>query len=149
MRLKTGTWVAVADGGRAMILVNIGTAFTPELKVRRTWDQDNPRTHEQGRDRPPRTFNSADMRRSALEAADLHQTNEDRFIGQFVGELEADATAGLFRELAVFAPPAALGRFRKAASEDLARRVIAWVDKDLTKLPVPEITAAVARSLQG
>ncbi|HAY07441.1 MAG TPA: Host attachment protein, partial [Hyphomonas sp.] len=54
MKLKTGTWVVVADGGRGILLVNIGTAARPELKARQVWDLENPRTSEQGRDRPPR-----------------------------------------------------------------------------------------------
>lgn len=149
MKLKTGTWVIVADGGRAAVFVNIGTAFNPELKARRVWEHDNPRTREQGRDRPPRTISPADTRRSAFEPVDIHQSNEDSFIDGIVDELEADASGGLFREIAVFAPPSALGRFRKSASDSLARRVIAWVDKDLTKHPVSDITAAVSKALEG
>ncbi len=148
MKLKTGTWVVVADGGRGLLLVNIGTAIRPELKARQVWNHDNPRTSEQGQDRPPRAFSPSGTRRAAHEPADIHAENEDRFIDSIVEALEADAANGLFRQIAVFAPPTALGRFRKSATEDLARRVIAWIDKDLTKLPVPEITEAVVKALE-
>lgn len=149
MKLKTGTWVVVADGGRGLLLVNIGTAMQPELKTRQVWDNANPRTSEQGRDKPPRAFAPSGTRRAAHEPADIHAENEDRFIDSIVEGLEADAANGLFRQIAVFAPPGALGRFRKSASDDLARRVIAWIDKDLTKQPVPEITAAVVKALES
>ncbi|MDP3460270.1 MAG: host attachment family protein [Hyphomonas sp.] len=149
MKLKTGAWVVVADGGHGIVFENIGTPVSPELKARRVYDQDNPRTHEQGRDRPPRTFSSVGDRRATYESSDIHQVNEDRFIDQIVKDLEADAASGAFKEVAVFAPPLALGRIRKTASGDLARCVIAWIDKDLTKHPVPEITEAVTRALEG
>jgi len=149
MKLKTGTWVVVADGGRGILLVNIGTAARPELKARQVWDLENPRTSEQGRDRPPRAVMPSGSRRAAHEPADIHSQNEDRFIDGIVAALEDDAAKGLFRQIAIFAPPAALGRFRKSASEDLTRRVIAWIDKDLTKQPVPEITTAVVKALES
>jgi len=149
MKLKTGDWVVVADGGHGIVLENEGTAHAPELKTLRAYDQDNPRTHELGRDQPPRTIQSADARRSAQEAPDLHQVAEDRFIERIVRDLEADAARGAFKAIAVVSPPAALGQFRKAANRELSRRVIAWVDKDLTRHPVAEITSAVSKALAG
>ena len=149
MKLKTGVWVLVADGGHGIIFENEGTAFAPELKARQTYDQANPRTHELGRDQPPRTFQSSDGRRSAQEAPDLHQVAEDRFIDQILTDLEAYAESGAFKAIAVVAPPVALGRIRKQASANLSKRVIAWIDKDLTKHPVPAIAEAVSRALEA
>ena len=57
-RLKTGDWVVVADGARGIVLVNDGTALEPALSTVRTYGQDNPKTSEQGRDKPTRTFES-------------------------------------------------------------------------------------------
>ncbi|HAY05128.1 MAG TPA: host attachment protein, partial [Hyphomonas sp.] len=91
-----------------------------------------PRTGDAARPPPPRAVMPSGSRRAAHEPADIHSQNEDRFIDGIVAALEDDAAKGLFRQIAIFAPPAALGRFRKSASEDLTRRVIAWIDKDLT-----------------
>jgi protein required for attachment to host cells len=38
---------------------------------------------------------------------------------------------------------------RKVASDGLSARVSAWIDKDLTKEPVPSITKAVMRALEA
>jgi len=149
MKFKTGVWVAVADGGHGIIFENQGTALHPELKALRTYAQDVPKTHELGRDQAPRTFQSVDGRRSAQEAPDLHQVEEDRFIARIVSDLEADAGRGAFKAIAVVAPPAALGQIRKLANRELSKRVIAWIDKDLTKHPVPAIADAVARALEA
>lgn len=149
MKLKSGAWVVVADGSHGIVFENDGTAVAPALKALRVYDQENPRTHEQGRDRPPRTVQSADGRRSAQETPDLHQIAEDRFLARIFSDLEADAARGAFKEIAVVAPPVALGHIRKLVSEDFSKRVIAWIDKDLTGHPVPAITEAVARALEN
>lgn len=147
MKLRSGAWVVIADGGHAILFENTGTALKPVLRALRAYDLDNPPSHELGRDRPPRTVQSAGVRRAAHEAPDPHQTNKDRFVEHLVAELEDDAAEGRFRDLAIFAPPAVLGKFRKHVSGALARHVIAWIDKDLTRMPVPEVTKAVARAL--
>jgi protein required for attachment to host cells len=149
MKIKSRQWVVVADGSRGLVLVNEGTALEPKLHVTRTYGQDNPKTSDQGRDKPPRTFESTSPRRSAAETPDLHQRAEDQFVTGIMAELAKDAAAGAFQEIVIAAPPVALGTMRKAATKELAARIVAWIDKDLTKEPVPAITAAVAKALEG
>lgn len=149
MHFKKGQWLAVVDGARGLIFVNDGTAFEPELKVVRTYGQDNPKTSDQGRDKPGRTFESVGTRRSTNEAPDLHQRAEDTFVTGILRDLEKDATSGAFDEIIVAAPPVALGTIRKVAAKSLADRVTLWIDKDLTKEPVPEIAKSVVKALQG
>ncbi|MGE0053222.1 MAG: host attachment protein [Hyphomicrobium sp.] len=148
-RLKTGDWVVVADGARGLVLVNTGTALEPELSTVRTYGQDNPKTSELGRDKPTRTFESVGTRRSAAEVPDLHQRAEDRFVGEIIAELTKDASDKAFDKVVIVAPPVALGEMRKVASEGLAAKVSAWIDKDLTKEPITSITKAVVRELEG
>jgi protein required for attachment to host cells len=148
MKLKTGTWILVADGAHAVLFENEGTATAPKLKALRVYDQDNPPTHQQGRDQPPRTIQSADGRRSAQEAPDLHQVAEDRFIAGIVADLEADCARGAISALVVAAPPVALGRMRPGIKGSLLQKVVAWIDKDLTGHPVAAITEAIVRALE-
>jgi protein required for attachment to host cells len=149
MKLKTGEWVVVADGSRGLILVNEGTAMEPQLKVTRTYGQDNPRTSDQGSERPTLTFESGSHRRSAEAMTDLHQRAEDRFVKGMMDDLAKEAAAGSFEHVVIVAPPVALGVMRKAAGKDLAGRVAAWIDKDLTKAPVPEITKSIVTALEA
>ncbi|MEQ1650925.1 MAG: host attachment protein, partial [Hyphomicrobium sp.] len=102
-----------------------------------------------GRDKPPRTFESTGTRRSAAEGVDLHQRAEDTFVTGIIDDLAKAAAEGAFEHAVVIAPPVALGEMRKAASKDLAARIVAWLDKDLTKEPIPAITAAVVKALDG
>ena len=57
--------------------------------------------------------------------------------------------AGAFDDLVIVAPPVALGEMRKAANGQLAKKIVATLDKDLTAHTVPDITAAVAKALEG
>lgn len=147
MQLKSGLWIAVADGARGIILVNENTAQEPQLRAIRIYEQDNPKTSEQGRDRPSRTFESMGYRRSAAEVPDLHRRAEDRFVNQIMADLAKDAAAGKFENVVIVAPPVALGEMRKAMAAPLKDKIAAWIDKDLTKEPIPEIQKAVAKAL--
>lgn len=149
MKIKKGMWVVVADGARGLVFINEGDALEPALKVVRVYEQDNPKTSEQGRDRPARSFQSFSDSRSAVATPDLHRRAEDRFVDQIVADLAKDASAGLFEELVIVAPPVALGEMRKAAQGPLAKKIVATLDKDLTAHTVPDITAAVAKALEG
>ncbi|WP_396272800.1 host attachment protein [Hyphomonas sp.] len=148
MKLKTGTWVVVADGGHATIFENEGTAIAPRLKMLRDYDEPHARTSDLGEDKPPRAFSPAGGRRASFEGADLHQVEEDRFIARIAHDLSLAATNKAFAHIVVVASPVALGNFRKAASHDLKDRVILWLDKDLTKHSVADITVAVTRALE-
>ena len=95
------------------------------------------------------SFQSFSDHRSAMAAPDLHRRAEDRFVEQIVADLAKDCEAGAFDDLVIVAPPVALGEMRKAANGQLAKKIVATLDKDLTAHTVPDITAAVAKALEG
>ncbi|MDX2309568.1 MAG: host attachment family protein [Hyphomicrobium sp.] len=148
MHLKHGMWVVVADGARALVLENRGSALEPRLALVREYDQRVPRSHELGRDRPGRAFESVGTRRSGVEAPDLHERQEAQFLEGLAQDLAADAASEAFEQLAVVAPPVALGVLRGAFDKPLSSRVAAWIDKDLTKHRIEDIAAAVETALQ-
>ena len=149
MKIAADMWIAVVDGSKGLVLVNDGNAVEPKLSVRRVYGLDNPPTHEQGRDQPPRAYDAGGTHRSAMEAPDLHQKAEDRFVQEFVRELEVDAEAGAFEKLVIVAPPVALGELRRHVGPALAKRIVKEIAADYVKMPVPEIAKAVAKALAG
>jgi protein required for attachment to host cells len=149
MKMKAGLWVVVADGSHGLVLVNEGTAFEPDFKTLRVYAQDNPKTNEQGSAKPSRVFESMGARRSTTAAPDLHRRAEDQFVQQIMGDLADDAATGAFDSIVIVAPPVALGEMRKAVKGDLEKRIVAWIDKDFTNHPVPQITTAVTKILAG
>lgn len=149
MKIAADMWIAVVDGGKGLVLVNEGNALEPKLVVRRVEGFDNPPTHEQGRDQPPRAFDAGGTHRSAIETPDLHQKAEDQFVQDFVRVLAAEAAAGAFDQIVIAAPPVALGELRRHVTPDLAKRIVKEIAADYVKMPVADITKAVAKALQA
>lgn len=149
MKLAASMWVAVLDGAHGLILVNEGTAETPRLTVRRRYDQENPPSHEQGRDQPGRVHEFTGQHRSSVEAPDPHQKAEDRFVAAIAADLEKEAAAEAFERIVIAAPPVALGVMRKAIGPELQRRIVKEISADYVKTPVADIVIAVEKALDG
>ena len=149
MKLASKMWVAVVDGAHGIILVNEGTALEPRLSVLRRYDQTNPPSHERGRDHPGRVHESQGQHRSSVEAPDLHQRAEDRFVVGIAADLEKEAAAHAFEHIVIVAPPAALGVMRKAFGHELQRRIAKEIAADYVKKPIADITTAVSKSFDS
>jgi protein required for attachment to host cells len=141
------TWAAVADGGKALVLVNDGTDAKPSMSVLSKSGLDNPPTREHGTDKPSRRSGTGPDQRSAMEATDWHEFEEARFVEEFAGRLNRAAERGLFNRLIIVAPPKVLGQLRPALSAQAAACVVAEIGSDLTGHPVGEIGKHIARAL--
>lgn len=136
--------VLVADGRKFLLLRNIGDWRDPVLVFEGNGEMENPPTQMQGTDLPGRSA-SYGSARSAMEQTDFHQLEEDRFAGDIAGLLDRLAVAGDFEKLIVVAPPRTLAGLRKRFSRTLSGRIIAEINKDLTKHPVTDIAAILTR----
>ena len=137
--IRSGEWVVVCDGAKALILENAGDAKFPNLKTIEVFEQKDLPTHEQGTDVPGRAFNSVGNLRSAVGQTDWHDQAERAFLLQLAQRLDAAVTAGKPKSLIIVAPPRALGMLRPAYSHALKGAVRAELDKDFVKMPVHEI----------
>lgn len=141
------TWVAVADGGKALFLVNEGTDAAPVLTVLVKDEIDNPSARAQGADRPGRRAGAGAGQRSAMETTDWHELGEERFVRDFAERLNRFAERGRFERLILAAPPKVLGQLRPALSAKVTDRLAAEIGSDLTGLPVAGIEQHLARAL--
>jgi protein required for attachment to host cells len=141
MKLRNGTIVLVADGSKMLLLRNNGDATFPELQVIAHCEIVNPTSHEQMSDAPGVTF-SSHTRRSAYPAKDPHQEAEDRFAAEVAGKL-GKHVAEEKGEVVVVAPPHMLSVLRHHYEPAVKARLVAEIDKDLTKHPVSEITRLI------
>jgi protein required for attachment to host cells len=134
-RMKHNTWVVAADGLRALVMRNEGDAEFPRLVVLRTYGE---ASGQGGTARP--------------QAGSDDETSRPRGEDDLMRELAGDLLAGLrrseFSALNIAAAPIALGALRREMHEALKSAIIAEVDKDLTKMPVPEIAAALSKALE-
>lgn len=136
--MRHGTWVVVADGKKALLLHNTGSAVEPDLQVLYKDVQVNPPTSAQGTERPGRNADPV-YGKSAMENTDWHQIAEDKFAHTVAGWVNAAALEKEFETLVVVAPARTLGELRKHFHKETQSRIIQEVDKDLTRHTVAEI----------
>lgn len=140
-------FVFVGDGRKALFLRNDGDEKFPNLKTERVFAEENPPTHEQGTDRPGRTFASAGTHRSgSVGQTDWHHLEEHRFTARVAAALETLVRSRKVPALVIAAPPRTLADLRRDLHPDVRKRVVAEIDKDLTKHPVGEIETHLLRS---
>lgn len=139
-----GAWVLVGDGEKALFFRNEGDETYPNLQVIDVWEQDNPKTSEQGADRPGRSFASVGARRSAMQETNWHKLEKHRFASRIADALYAAAHRGDYARLILVAPPAIMGELRKAMHKEVSQRIVAEIPKDLTNMPPDAIERALA-----
>ena len=139
LKIPHNAMVFVGDGRKALFLRNDGDAITPKLRTEKVFEDENPATHEQGRDRPGVSPGRTAGRQSAVEPTDWHDIEEHRFARRVAAALEQMVRASKAKVLVVVAPPKTLAELRNAFHSDVKACVVADINKDLTKHPIGEI----------
>ena len=93
--LKSGLWLMVADGEKALFLKNEGDTTYPNFEVVREIGQSNPPTREQGSDRPGRFNDGPSAHRSAVADTDWHKVGKVRFADEIARERLCHGQAGV------------------------------------------------------
>jgi protein required for attachment to host cells len=137
--LKSGLWVIIADGEKALFLRNEGDTKTPDLQVVQEMEQDNPATREQGADRPGRRSDGPSAHRSAVDDTDWHRIGKERFAERISERLSRLARRDDFKEFVLVAPPLVLGEMRQKMQKQVADRIMAEVSKTLTNHTIGDI----------
>jgi protein required for attachment to host cells len=143
MNLDNGAWVLVADGAKALTLVNEGDADIINLRRVAVENEPHERTSAIGTDRPGRTHQSADARRSGMEQTDWHDKAEHEFVRGVAEWLDVAAQHGRYAKLLVVAAPRALADLRAAFTPRVQALIVGELAKDLTGHPIPEIEKAI------
>jgi protein required for attachment to host cells len=144
IRIPHDAIVFVGDGRKALFLRNEGDEKFPNLKTESVFLDKNPPTHEQGTDRPGRSYSSIGPGRSAVEPTDWHDLEEHHFARVVAEALEQLVRERHVRALLIAAPPRTLADLRQALHKDVKAIIIAEVAKNFTKQPVYEIEKHLA-----
>jgi protein required for attachment to host cells len=140
LAIAHNAWVFVSDGQKALFLRNAGDEKFPNLTTEHVFVDENPRTHEQGADRPARGFKRAMTNcRSSMETTDWHELQKHRFAQRVALAIADLVRTNNIRTLIVAAPPRTLAELRHALPSDVQKHVAAEIDKDLTRHPISEI----------
>ncbi|MFY9772262.1 MAG: host attachment family protein [Xanthobacteraceae bacterium] len=146
LRIPHNAFVFVGDGSKALFLRNEGDAEALNLKTEQVFTDRNPPTHEQGTDRPGRAFSSVGAGRSSVTQTNWHTLEKHRFAYEVAATLERVVRERGVEALVVVAPPRALADLRKAFHPDVKKKIIAEIDKDLTKFPIDQIEKHLANA---
>ncbi|MTH79919.1 host attachment family protein [Paracoccus aestuariivivens] len=145
--LKNGTWVLIADGDKALFLINEGDTENPDLQVQREITQDNPPDREQSANRPGRQQQSVGSARSAYEDTDWHELAKERFADHLAEFLYEKAHGAAFEQILLIAAPEVLSELRKKMHKEVSDRVVREIPKVLTNHPLPEIENLIRAQL--
>lgn len=145
--LPQGTWVVVADGEKALFLVNEGDNIDMQLVVRRKDEQDNPPARDWAENRPGRFNDGPSVQRSAVDDTDWHKLEKERFASDLADTLYQQAHRGAFDHLVLIASRVVLSQLRAELHQEVQDRVMLDVPKVLTNHPVDEIEKLLTREL--
>ena len=139
LKINTGDWIVVCDGGKALILENLGDRMFPNLHTREVREQPDLSTQAQGSAAPGRVQQSTGSARSSVEQTDWHDEAERSFLKALADRLDFAVTTGETSALTMVASPRALGMIRSDYSSAVRKALHGEVAKDLVKMPVHEI----------
>jgi protein required for attachment to host cells len=118
------TWIVVADGSHARILLYTGDKSGVRQLPHTDFHETHPPTRELVTDRPARVQESGGPVRHAIEPrTDAHEQRKERFLAQLTSRLERAAENQEFEHLVVVAPAPAMGELRKDFSPLLKQRL--------------------------
>jgi protein required for attachment to host cells len=146
MQLEHDGFVVVVDGEKMLLFRNRGDAQYPHLEVIEQDEQEGRSNRELRRDSPGRSFASVGPGRSAYDETDSRQVREDRFAAETAETLNRMALDDRFRLLIIVAPPRTLGELRRSYHDELVKRLIGEVPKNLTNATLQEIERIVLES---
>jgi len=143
------TWLLIADGSRAKVMVaeGDGAGFRTVEDMARSIDL--PKSGELLADKPGRTFDSVGAGRHAKESpTDPRRHLKREFASTVIGELRRAMLAKRFDRLILVAPPAFLGDLREELPKDLKDKLAGDVASDLTNTPEQDLPAHLSDILE-
>jgi protein required for attachment to host cells len=139
------TWLVVADGQRATVYHNTGPGKGLEIIPGLGGYQEVPKSSDIIGGAPGRMqgFAGGTGAMAMTSRTDPHELEEKRFTETLANEVNRAALEKQFDRLILAAPPRTLGILRKSLSSHATDRVIAELDKDLTKASRDDLAAQV------
>jgi protein required for attachment to host cells len=139
------TWILIADGARALVVMNDGPGKGLKTVPGREIRIEVPPTRELGTGKPGRAQESVGgARHTIAPRVDWHEQRKEEFARAVAKKMDADAARKRFDRLVLVAPPVTLGNIRAALKPATRKLVAAEINKDLTHLPVDKLEPHLA-----
>jgi protein required for attachment to host cells len=135
------TWILVSDASRARLFRRKGVARTWDLVFERDYPEGRAHGRDRTTDRPGRfALDHGKGFQAQMEPPKSpHEIAAENFARSLAESLERGLGAHAFDRLVLTAPPHFLGLLRERLSTEVARHVTASIDKDYTRLELPEL----------
>ena len=128
--MKIHTWILIADGSRAHVVLNEGIGKGLKPVPDRDFETSLEPTRELG----------TDSSRHAMEPrVDWHRFEKHKFAGEMADILNKAAEQRKFNRLVLVAPPETLGVLRARLNVKTRKMITAEMGKDLTQVRVHEL----------
>lgn len=135
LKLPHDGMALVSDGRKALFLKNEGDDVYPNFQVERVLEaESNAPAREQDGDKL-----LVRGERHTIEQPDKQELAERKFAAEVADVVNAAASTGDVKAIVVAAPPRTLAQLRAHFSHAVKQKILAEVNKDLTKHPVYEI----------
>ncbi len=146
---KTITWILIADGSRARLVVKRNVHDGYKQVIDTDFIADKRPSHDMGVERPGRTHDSTGAARHAMQPPTDFHREEKHHLAQRVGDfLEEQRQKKAFERLIVIAAPQALGDLRDSFSPSLKKQVVEEIDKDLTMFTLHELQDKLSKIIE-
>jgi protein required for attachment to host cells len=139
MPLPHNALVLVADGRKMLFFRNHGDEDQIDLRTEAHDARFVRKDREIKTDAPGATRQSFGYGHSTYEETDFQQQEEDRWIKDAADELKTRALRNDFDDLAIVAPPKALGVLKKCLHKEVEKRIFCTVNKEMSGRPIPDI----------
>jgi protein required for attachment to host cells len=134
------TWIVIADGARARVIEQDRASRRFKPAFEQEFFGQTAQSREIASDRPGRGFDSAGEGRHAMEpSTDPQRHAKYEFAGELASYLHKAAAGHRFDRLLLIAAPKTLGDLRELLPEVIRKKIVAEVDKDLTKVPTRDL----------
>jgi len=134
------TWIVVADGARARILLNEGPGKGLAKEPLRTVDARIPPTRDLGSDRPGRAQAAPGTARHAVQPrADWHTFEKEKFARGIARIINRAADRNAFERLVLVAPSKTLGQMRQELGKAAIARLAGEAAKDMTGVSMHDL----------
>jgi protein required for attachment to host cells len=146
MQIPRHAHVLVADGRKLLLFQNLGDEIRARLTLTKHLEQEAVATHDQGADRPGQTQSRVGGVRSGYEQTDFHRQDEDRFAADAAAMVRREILAGRIQSLIIVAAPRILGQLHKRFDDQVKRRVLAEIPKEVAEHTTEDIARLIASS---
>ncbi|KUJ85213.1 hypothetical protein AVO45_17045 [Ruegeria marisrubri] len=149
VKLRKGAWIVVADGNKALLLRNLVEYPAPSFEVIAEQMPTVGADDLKPTDQSGRRADGGPNQKSAVAEPNWQQDARDRFAAELADLLYKRALKGAYDSLVLVASPKVLGALRPALHQEVARRVVAEIPKDLTNHPVPKLETLIKAEMDA